>query len=183
MSTPADLWLNGAVPAATPTDDEVKLYGAFVAFERLVCQWLREWLPLAPLIAQERDYTVTYADAETIEQQVSDALQAVGISLVVDLESAVKKSACKQALVFNPFNFIITVSEAPTSNRDTAAGGSGLTSKRCADLITLAFEGQQIGNGCASLKGVAFPDVGDGKQNAVVTFSTQLVVNLDHLLT
>ncbi len=183
MATPNDLWLNGAPPPAVPDADEVRQHGAFVAFERHVCRWLREWLPLAPLVNQDREYTITYADAATIEQQVADALQAVGISLVVDLETAVKKSSAKQALVFNPFNFLITVSEAPTANRDTEAGGSGLTCKRCADLIALALEGMPIGNGCASLKGIAFPSQGDGEQNAVITFSTQLVTNLDSLLT
>lgn len=181
--TPNDLWLNGSAPAPLPSLADVKEYGAFVSFERHVCQWLREWKPLAALVAQQRDYVITYADHATIEQQVADALASVGMYLVVDLESAGKKSSMKQAFVFNPFNFMVTVSESPISNRDTASGGTGLTCKRCADLVALAFEGMNIGNGCASLKGVTFPSVGDGMQNAVVTFSTQLVVNLDHLLT
>lgn len=180
--TPNDLWMNGAPPPALATDEKLRELGSFVAFEDLVCQWLREWKPLAALVAQERDYVITYADHATIEQQVADALAAVGIYLVVDLESAVKKSACRQALVLTPFNFMVTISESPTTNRDVASGGSGITCKRCADLVALAFEGMTIGNGCASLKGITFPSVGDGMQNAVVTFSTQLVVNLDHLL-
>ncbi len=183
MSTPADLWLNGEPPPAVPSDEELREYGAFVAFERLVCRWLLEWLPLAPIVNQEnRPNIITYADDATIESQVSDALTGIGLSIVVDLETAVKRSAMKQAFSFNPFNFMITISEAPTTNRDTAGGGSGITAKRAADLIAHAFEGMPIGNGCASLKGISFPDVGDSLQNAVLVFSTSYVTTLASIL-
>lgn len=50
--TPNDLWLNGAPPSALPSLDELKEYGDLVAFERVVCQWLAEWRPLAPLFSR-----------------------------------------------------------------------------------------------------------------------------------
>jgi hypothetical protein len=180
--TPHDLWLNGAPPPALPSLAELIEYGDLVAFERVVCQWLTEWKPLAALFAQDRPNIVTYADHATLDDVVNAALSAVGMYIVADLENAVKKSSMKQAFVFNPFNFMVTVTENPLLNRDTASGGTGMTCKRCASLIAKAFEGMTIGNGCASLKGITFPSVGDGQQNAVVTFSTQLVVTLDDLL-
>jgi hypothetical protein len=179
---PNDLWLNGVPPAAVATEAKLKELGAFVAFEDLVCTWLASFLPLAPIFAQERPNICTYADHATMEQITTDAIQAVGMYIVVDLESAAKKSSCKQALVLSPFNFLVTITESPLLNRDVAAGGTGMSCKRVADMVALAFEGMPIGNGCASLKGVTFPSAGDGQQNAVVTFSTQLVVTLDHLL-
>lgn len=180
---PADLWLNGAPPPPQPTVEEIKEFGAFVAFERLVCRWLNEWQPLAPIVNQEnRPNIITYADAATIESQVTDALIGVGLSIVVDLETAVKKSAMKQAFSFNPFNFMITVQEAPATNRDVAGGGSGITAKRAADLIAHAFEGMPIGNGCASLQGISFPAVGSDQQNAVLVFSTAYVTTLASIL-
>ena len=182
MAEIKDLWLNEAPPSSTPTDEEVAEYGAFIAFERLVCKWLNEWLPLGPIVNQDRASVITYADAETIESQITDALIGIGLSIVVDLETAVKESAMKQAFSFNPFNFMITIQENPTTNREVAAGGSGITAKRAADLIALAFEGQSIGNGCASCKGISFPSAGDGNQNAVLVFSTTYVTTLGSLL-
>lgn len=182
MNDPATLWKNAAVPAARPSLEWLREHGSLVAFERMVAElWLPNWLPLAPLFAQDRENVCTYADAGSVEQITTDALERVGIYLVVDLEQAVKKSSSKQAFVYNPFTFLVTITEVPIQNRETAAGGTGMSCKQVADAVALAFEGMQIGNGTASLKGLTFPSLGDDRQNAVVTFQTSLVVNLEHL--
>lgn len=182
MADPVTLWKNSTVPDARPSIAWLREHGSLVAFERMVAElWLPNWLPLAPVFAQDRPNICTYADHGTVDQIATDALQSVGMYIVVDLEQAIKKSAVKQALVFNPFTFLITITEVPVQNRDAASGGTGMSCKQVADAVALAFEGLPIGNGCASLKGITFPSLGDDRQNAVVTLSTSYTVNLDHL--
>ncbi len=182
MDDPVTLWKNGVAPDPRPSLEWLRESGALVAFERMVAElWLPNWLPLAPVFAQGRENICTFADAGSIEQITTDALDRVGMYLVVDLEQAVKKSSVRQAFVFNPFIFMVTITEVPVQNRDAAAGGTGMSCKRVADAVALAFEGMPIGNGTASLKGITFPSLGDDRQNAVVTFQTSFTVNLEHL--
>jgi hypothetical protein len=110
--TIADFWVDGAPPAKQPSDDDVATLGALVAFQAHVCTFLRAWNPLGAISAQARPYAITYADHATIEANIAKSMQSIGISLLVDLTTATKKSAMRNACLFQPFGFQISIIES-----------------------------------------------------------------------
>jgi hypothetical protein len=177
--TIADFWVDGVPPAKQPTDDAIATLGALVAFQAHVCTFLRSWTPLGAIPAQSRPYAITYADHATIEANIAKSMQSIGISLLVDLTTATKKSAMRNACCFQPFGFQISIIESPTLNR--SANGTKLPCKHVAEQVALCLEGAALGNGQCDLKGLQFPTDDIGLQKAVVSFETALVVTLPGL--
>jgi len=177
--TIADFWVDGVPPAAQPSADDVATLGALVAFQAHVCTFLRSWNPLGAISAQARPYAITYADHATIEANIAKSMQSIGISLLVDLTTATKKSAMRNACCFQPFGFQVSIIESPTLNR--SASGTRLPCKRVAEQVALCLEGTALGNGQCDLKGIQFPTDDIGLQKALVSFETALVITLPGL--
>ena len=177
--TIADFWVDGTPPAAQPTEDDVVTMGALVAFQAHVCTFLRSWNPLGAISAQSRPYAITYADHATIEANISKSMQAIGISLLVDLTQATKKSAMRNACLFQPFGFQISIIEHPIVNR--TAQGTKLPCKLVAEQVALCLEGAALGNGQCDLKGIQFPTDDVGLQKALVSFETAYLIKLTGL--
>jgi hypothetical protein len=177
--TAADFWANGAPPPREPPADDVGLYGSLVAFQRHVCTILRAWLPLAPVAAQNRPETITYADAATIEANIQKALSGLGISIMVDLEQATKKSAMRNALMLQPFGFTISIIEHPITNR--SASGSKMPCKLVAEHVALCLEGTPLGNGQCDVQGIQYLTDKDGLQHSVVNVTTAYLIKLPGL--
>lgn len=169
-----DNWLNGAQPAALPTDDELTEHGALVGFEIAACRFITEWLPLADAVAQDRPYVVTYADHGTVEQQVMQSLKGVGISFLVDLDTGVKKGAQRASVFMQPFGFYVSIVEHPVTNRGER--GSGITCKRAAELVACAYQGWQIGNGQGDVTAITFDTDATGLQKARVNIATAYLI-------
>jgi hypothetical protein len=175
----ADFWANGTPPPKEPPADDVASYGALIAFERHVCTLLRAWLPLAPVVGQNRPETITYADAATIEATTQKALQGIGISIQVDLSQATKKSAMRNALMFQPFSFIVSILEHPVTNR--SANGSKLPCKLVAEHIALCLEGTPLGNGQCDVVGIQHLTDKDNLQHSIVHVNTAYLIQLPGL--
>jgi hypothetical protein len=168
--TIADYWVDGAPPAAQPTEQEVATLGALVAFQAHACEFLRKWNPLGAIAAQSRPYAITYADHATIEANIAKSMQSIGISLLVDLDQATKKSAMRNACLFQPFGFFVSIIENPILNR--SASGTKLPCKRVAEQVALCLEGTSLGNGSCDLKGIQWLTDDAGLQKARVSFET-----------
>lgn len=175
----ADYWQDGAPPAATPTDDEIATLGNLVAFQAHVCKFLRCWLPLSAISAQSRPYAITYADHATVETNIAKSMQSIGISLLVDLDTASKKSAMRNACVLQPFGFFVSIIENPILNR--SASGTQLPCKLVAEHIALCLEGAALANGQADLTGIQYITDDAGLQKARVSFNTALILTLPGL--
>jgi hypothetical protein len=177
--TIADFWVDAAPPAAQPTADDVATLGALVAFQAHVCTFLRSWNPLGAISAQSRPYAITYADHATVAANTAKSMQSIGISLLVDLTQATKKSAMRNACLFQPFGFQVSIVEHPILNR--SANGTKLPCKLVAEQVALCLEGAALGNGQCDLKGIQFPTDDDGLQKALVSFETTYLIKLTGL--
>jgi hypothetical protein len=177
--TAADFWANGAPPPREPPADDVGRYGSLVAFQRHVCTILRAWLPLAPVATQNRPETISYADAATIESNIQKALSGLGISIMVDLDQATKKSAMRNALMFQPFAFTVSIVEHPITNR--SASGSKMPCKLVAEHVALCLEGTPLGNGQCDVTGIQHLTDKEGLQHSIVNVSTAYLIQLPGL--
>ena len=54
-------WINGAPPQAAPLQTDISEHGSLIAFQLHAVRFLESWLPLAPIIAQNKK-AITYAD-------------------------------------------------------------------------------------------------------------------------
>ena len=170
----AKLWLNAAPPPKSPDATDIETYGSLIAFQILVCRWLTEFLPLAPIISQKRPGACTYADKHTVASDVSAALKGIGISMVVGLDSGTRNASTRNAVSFDPFSFVVNIAEAPLTNRGKT--GTGITATRCAELVMLCQSGASLGNGCCAVKSFTAGGEQGALQTAEVTFSTAYII-------
>lgn len=168
------IWTTGAPPPAAPDASDVLVYGSLVAFQIHVCLFLRGFLPLAPVAAQAKPGAITYADKKTVVSDVEKALQSIGLSMVVGLDSGTRSSAMRHAVTFDPFSFVINIAESPVTNR--GASGTGITASRCAELAMLCLSGASLGNGCCSVKSFTVGSEQGSLQTAEVSFSTAYAI-------
>lgn len=167
-------WINGAPPPKDPDAADVNEHGSLIAFQIHVCRFLREWLPLAPVYAQKKPGVLSYADKQTVADEVNKALQTIGISMVVGLDTGTVKSAMKNAIVFSPFSFVVNIAESPLTNRGT--NGSRITASRCAEHVLLCLAGASLGGGVCEIKGFEVDGVQGKLQTAKVTVSTSYTI-------
>jgi hypothetical protein len=167
-------WLNAAPPPAAPDAADIEEHGSLIAFQIHVVRFLTEWLPLAPVVSQAKPGAITYADKKTVATDVTKALQSIGLSMVVGLDSGTRNSAMRHAVTFNPFSFVINIAESPITNRGSK--GTGITASRCAEHVMLCLSGATLGNGSCDVK--AFSTGGEEGilQTAQLTFSTAYAI-------
>ena len=166
-------WINGAPPQAAPLQTDIAEHGSLIAFQLHAVRFLEDWLPLAPIIAQNKK-AITYADKKTVAADVETTLRSIGISLIVGLDSGIRNAAMRNAVSFDPFTFVVNIAESPITNRGPR--GTGITASLCAELVMLCFAGASIGNGGCSVK--AFQTGGEEGtlQTAEVTLSTAFII-------
>ncbi len=167
-------WISGAPPDPAPDAAEAAEHGALVAFQLHVVRWLNAWLPLAPVAAQAKPGAITYADKRSVVSEVENSLRSVGISLVVGLDRGTRKSAMRNAVLFDPFVFSVSIAENPLTNRSSR--GSGLTASQAAELVMLCFSGGRLGSGSCEV--IAFSTGGEegSLQTADVTLQTAYLI-------
>ncbi len=170
----AKLWLNAAPPPRAPEATDIETHGSLIAFQIHVVRFLTEWLPLAPVISQKRPGSCTYADKHTVASDVIAALKAIGISMVVGLDSGTRNASMLNAVSFDPFSFVVNIAESPLTNRGKT--GTGITATRCAELVMLCLSGASIGNGCCAVKSFTAGGEQGALQTAEVTFSTAYII-------
>lgn len=170
----AKIWINGAPPPAAPATDDINEHGSLIAFQIHVCRFLREFIPLAPIINQTRPGACTYADKKTVASDVAAALKGIGISMVVGLDSGTRNAALRNSVSFDPFAFVVNIAEAPVTNRGSS--GTGITATRCAELVMLCLSGASLGNGCCAVKSFSADGEQGALQTAEVTFSTAYII-------
>ena len=170
----AKLWASGAPPAAMPADALILEHGSLVAFQIHVVNFLSAFLPLAPVVGQDRPYAITYADAKTVAADTVKALRNIGLSLVVGLESGTRKTSLLHAVAFDPFTFVVNIAESPVTNR--GASGSGVTAARCAELVMLCLGGSRLGNGSCAVSAFQVGGEEGALQTAEVTFATAYTI-------
>lgn len=168
------IWLNGAPPSAAPSADDINEHGSLIAFQIHVCRFLREFLPLAPVVNQSRPGACTYADKKTVASEVAAALKGLGISMVVGLDSGTRNAAMRNSVSFDPFSFVVNIAEAPVTNRGSS--GTGITATRCAELVMLCLSGASLGNGSCAVKSFSADGEQGALQTAEVTFSTAYII-------
>jgi len=167
-------WKDGRAPDPKLDADDIEREGALIAFQKKVCAVLVEWLPLAPVFAQNKPGVLVYEDKRTVASEVATALQAVGISMVVGLKSAVRSSGLKNAITFSPLTFTVSIAEAPITNRGQR--GTGITCTRCAELVILALSGLTLANGVVQLSNVSSGGDDGDLQMLTLAFNCALVV-------
>lgn len=170
----AKCWTTGTPPPAQPDAADVSLHGALVAFQMHVCRFLREWLPLAPVVAQGKPGAITFADKKTIASDVEASLRSIGISLVVGLDTGTRAAAALHAIAFDPFTFVINIAESPVTNRGEK--GTGITASRAAELVMLCLSGVRLGNGVSAVKSFSVGGEEGSLQTAEVTFQTSYTI-------
>ena len=168
------IWLTGAPPPAAPDSANIEEHGSLVAFQIHVVRFLTEFLPLAPVTGQAKPGACTYADKKTVESDVAKALQAIGISMVVGLDSGTRNAAMRNSVSFDPFSFVVNIAEAPITNRGSS--GTGITATRCAELVMLCLSGASLGNGSCAVKSFSADGEQGALQTAEVTFSTAYII-------
>ncbi len=168
------IWTTGAPPPAAPAAEHIEEHGSLIAFQIHVVRFLTEFLPLAPVTGQSRPGACVYADKKTVAADVSKALQSIGISMVVGLDSGTRNAATRHSVAFDPFSFVVNIAEAPITNRGKT--GTGITATRCAELVMLCLSGASLGNGCCAVKSFTAGGEQGALQTAEVTFSTAYVI-------
>lgn len=167
-------WTTGTPPPAQPDAADIAEHGSLIAFQIHACRWLREWLPLAPVVGQARPGVLTYADAKTIVSDTAAALKGIGISLVVGLDSGTRNASLRNAVSFSPFVFSVNIAENPVTNR--GASGSGITAARCAELVMLCFAGGTLGNGSCDVRAFTVGGEEGTLQTAEITLVTAYAI-------
>lgn len=167
-------WTTGAPPQAMPLEEDITKYGSLIAFQKHAIRFIEQWLPLAPIVNQDRANVITYADKKTVVSDVSKTLQTIGLSMVVGLESAKKTSALIHAITFDPFTFAVNIAENPITNRGSR--GSGMTASAVAENVMMCFAGTLLGNKSCSI--VSFVTGGEEGtlQTAEVKISTAYTI-------
>lgn len=168
------IWTTGAPPPAAPDATDIETHGSLIAFQIHVVRFLSEFIPLAPVINQQRPGACTYADKNTIISDVTKALQSIGISMVVGLDSGTRNASTRNAVSFDPFSFIVNIAESPVTNRGKT--GTGITATRCAELVMLCLSGASLGNGCCAVKSFSAGGEQGALQTSEVTFSTAYII-------
>ena len=168
------IWTSGAAPAAMPPDADIAEHGSLVAFQMHVCRFLREWLPLAPVAAQAKPGAITYADKKTVAADVEASLRAIGISLVVGLDTGTRATAALHALAFEQFSFVVSIAESPVTNRGDK--GTGISASRAAELVMLCLSGVRLGNGVSAVKSFSVGGEEGSLQTAEVTLQTSYTI-------
>ena len=168
------IWTTGAPPPAAPDSADVETHGSLIAFQIHVVRFLAEFLPLAPVTGQAKPGACTYADKKTVANDVAKALQAIGISMVVGLDSGTRNAATRHSVAFDPFSFVVNIAESPVTNR--GARGTGVTATRCAELVMLCLSGASLGNGCCAVRSFSADGEQGALQTAEVTFSTAYII-------
>ena len=174
MIDPKKCWREGAAPDPLPTDAELAEHGALVGFQIVAVRFLTEWLPLDPVVKQRKPGTIIYADAKTVAAEVQKSLTAIGLSMVVGLDSGTRNSATLHSVKLDPFRFSVSIAESPITNRGER--GTGITASCAAELAMLCFSGARVGNGTASV--VAFSTGGElgNLQTADITLQTTYLI-------
>ena len=168
MIDPTKCWREGTQPDPLPTDEELAAHGALIGFQLVAVRFLNAWLPLDPIVKQRKPGAITYADKKTIFSEVNETLRAIGLSMIVGLDSGIRNSATLHSIKLDPFRFVISIAENPITNR--SARGTNITASRAAELAMLCFSGARIGNGVASV--TAFQT--DGEEGALQTAEVTL---------
>jgi len=165
-------WLNDTIPSGVLPQADIDAYGAPEAAMRRISAYLCAWVALQPLAT--RDRVITWQDKGTVEQDIIQAMQALGISVMILFKGGVRKSSFKNALMLNPARFEISILEKPKVNRTTS--GTNMSCGRVAAEVAMCLSGMPLAQGQIEIDDWSTPDNNVGQQ-IVIPFHTALLVS------